>query len=97
MGQQSFGLNDFPGESANEQIDPSFSQWVHGGELFHDQENNTNILVEDHVNTLEVQVLTSDPLEDIELIDTNGNKVYPEIKRHQHVEEIGRASCRGRE
>ena len=88
MGQQSFGLNDSPGESANEQIDPSFSQWVHGGELFHDQENNTNILVEDHVNTLEVQVLTSDPLEDIELIDTNGNKVYPEIKRHQHVEGV---------
>ncbi|HLR71362.1 MAG TPA: hypothetical protein VK085_08015, partial [Pseudogracilibacillus sp.] len=46
------------------------------------------ILVEDHVNTLELQVLTSDPLEDIELIDTNGNKAYPEIKRHQHVEGV---------
>src|SRR5699024_11510869 len=23
-----------------------------------------------------------------ELIDTNGNKVYPEIKRHQHVEGV---------
>ncbi|UJL45652.1 hypothetical protein KFZ58_14820 [Virgibacillus sp. NKC19-16] len=54
---------------------PATNQWVHGGSLSEENDNNINVAVEENVAKVTLHVLTADELSEINVIDPSGKEV----------------------
>lgn len=88
MSSQEVRRTSFPGESVKDDIAPSMTQWVHGGPLVKGERTSTSISVEGEVETLQLQVLTSEPVKNFQLVDGDGKEVSHKLNSHHHVEGI---------
>ncbi|MBC5637746.1 hypothetical protein H8S33_13095 [Ornithinibacillus sp. BX22] len=59
---------------------PSFNHWVDGGPLNTDKANNITITVENDVNNLSLNLMTSNYLADIKLVSPSGKITTPTMK-----------------
>jgi len=78
----------FPGESVKDEMTPTGTQWVHGGPLEKGVTNNTSISIEEDVEQVQLQVLTSEPLADLQLKDTAGKEAATKVQSHKTEEGV---------
>ncbi len=65
------------------QNNPIHNQWVDGGPLFAEKESVINVTVEDHVQELNLNLMTTSDVKEIKLISPKGKMVKPKVSSHK--------------
>jgi len=64
------------------------NQWIHGGSLDEENTNELSIAVEDDVKKVSLQLMTSNRLSDIKLIDPSGEELLPKVQTNVNKEGV---------
>lgn len=82
------GISSSKSTGASEAVrnEPSPNQWVHGGPLVGGDDNTVMIPVEENVDGATLNLMTTDPPDQINLIDPSGKNVGAEVETVQEEE-----------
>ncbi|WP_231495821.1 hypothetical protein [Paucisalibacillus sp. EB02] len=67
-------------DESTDKITPNHNQWVDGGPLHAEKETDILITVEDHVQELSLNLMTSSDIADVKLISPSGKVITPNIQ-----------------
>src|SRR5699024_4383782 len=90
MGTDYLGTISFPGESMNdhEKMTHSISQWIYGGKLTKANEESISISVEANVESIQLQMFTSEKVDSVQLRNSKGENVPVKIGSDKKEEGI---------
>lgn len=75
-------------ENVKEEGSPALTQWIHGGPLMKNQQSKTSIAIEENVDHVQFHLLSSEPIDHVNLINADGDNIFPEIETLQNEEGI---------
>src|SRR5699024_437528 len=90
MGTNHNGIKSSPWESwkDDEETSPLNSQWIYGGEILGVNEEAISISVEENVESIKLQVLTSEEVDGFQLLNSNRENVPVEMTSYKNEEGI---------
>src|SRR5699024_6826554 len=90
MGTNHNGIKSSRWESwkDDDETSPVNSQWNYGGEIPEANEEAISISVEENVESIKLQVLTSEEVENLQLVNSNGENVPVKITSHKDAEGV---------